>query len=122
MAIFGTIMSAMVQIIFLFILFSTFLQISGAGDFFADFASSIAGRYRGGPARISVFSSALFGTVSGSSVANVAVDGGITIPLMIKTGFTPAFAPAVEATVSTGGQIMPPVMGAGAFIKPLAYA
>lgn len=116
MAIFGVVMSAMVQIIFLFMMFSTFLQMSGAGNFFADLASSVAGRYRGGPAKVSVFSSSLFGTISGSSVANVAVDGGITIPLMVKTGFTPAFAAAVEATASTGGQIMPPVMGAGAFI------
>jgi TRAP transporter 4TM/12TM fusion protein len=116
MAIFGVVMSAMVQIIFLFMMFSTFLQMSGAGDFFADLASSAAGRYRGGPAKVSVFSSSLFGTISGSSVANVAVDGGITIPLMVKTGFKPAFAAAVEATASTGGQIMPPVMGAGAFI------
>jgi TRAP transporter 4TM/12TM fusion protein len=116
MAIFGVVMSAMVQIIFLFMMFSTFLQMSGAGDFFADLASSVAGRYRGGPAKVSVFSSSLFGTISGSSVANVAVDGGITIPLMVKTGFKPAFAAAVEATASTGGQIMPPVMGAGAFI------
>ena len=116
MAIFGVVMSAMVQIIFLFMMFATFLQMSGAGDFFADLASSAAGRYRGGPAKISIFSSSLFGTISGSSVANVAVDGGITIPLMVKTGFKPAFAAAVEATASTGGQIMPPVMGAGAFI------
>ena len=116
MAIFGPVMSAMVQIIFLFMLFSTFIQLSGAGDFFANLASSVAGRYRGGPAKVSVFSSSLFGTISGSSVANVAVDGGITIPLMVKTGFKPEFAAAVEATASTGGQIMPPVMGAGAFI------
>ena len=97
-------------------MFSTFLQLSGAGDFFARLASSVAGRYRGGPAKVSVFSSSLFGMISGSSVANVAVDGGITIPLMMRTGFSPAFAAAVEATASTGGQIMPPVMGAGAFI------
>ena len=116
MAIFGMVMSAMVQIIFLFIIFSTFLQMSGAGDFFTNLAQSIAGQYRGGPAKVSVFSSSLFGMISGSSVANVAVDGGITIPLMIKTGFKPAFAAAMEATASTGGQIMPPVMGAGAFI------
>ena len=116
MAIFGMVMSAMVQIIFLFLIFSTFLQKCGAGNFFADLASSIAGQYRGGPAKVSVFSSSLFGMISGSSVANVAVDGGITIPLMTKTGFRPAFAGAMEATASTGGQIMPPVMGAGAFI------
>ena len=116
MAIFGQVMVAMVEIIFLFMLFSTFLQMTGAGDFFAQFALSLFGRWRGGPAKVSVFSSGLFGMISGSSVANVAVDGGITIPLMIKTGFKPAFAAAVEATASTGGQIMPPVMGAGAFI------
>jgi TRAP transporter 4TM/12TM fusion protein len=116
MAIFGSVMVAMVQIIFLFMLFSTFLQMTGAGDFFVNLANSFFGRWRGGAAKISVFSSSLFGTISGSSVANVAVDGGITIPLMIKTGFRPAFAAAVEATASTGGQIMPPVMGAGAFI------
>ena len=81
MAIFGMVMSAMVQIIFLFLMFSTFLQKCGAGNFFADLASSIAGQYRGGPAKVSVFSSSLFGMISGSSVANVAVDGGITIPL-----------------------------------------
>ncbi|MBI2207046.1 MAG: TRAP transporter fused permease subunit [Candidatus Rokubacteria bacterium] len=116
MAIFGPVMSVMVQIIFLFMLFSAFLQISGAGDFFVNLANAVAGRWRGGPAKVSVFSSSLFGTISGSSVANVAVDGGITIPLMIKTGFRPHFAAAVEATASTGGQIMPPIMGAGAFI------
>jgi TRAP transporter 4TM/12TM fusion protein len=116
MAIFGTVMVAMVHIIFLFMLFSTFLQITGAGDFFVNLANSLFGRWRGGPAKVSVFSSSLFGTISGSSVANVAVDGGVTIPLMMKTGFRPAFAAAVEATASTGGQIMPPVMGAGAFI------
>lgn len=116
MAIFGTVMVAMVQIIFLFMLFSTFLQMTGAGDFFVNLAHSLCGQWRGGAAKVSVFSSSLFGTISGSSVANVAVDGGITIPLMMKTGFPPAFAAAVEATASTGGQIMPPVMGAGAFI------
>ena len=116
MAIFGPVMSVMVQIIFLFMLFSAFLQISGAGGFFVNLSNAIAGRWRGGPAKVSVFSSSLFGTISGSSVANVAVDGGITIPLMMRTGFTPYFSAAVEATASTGGQIMPPVMGAGAFI------
>jgi len=116
MAIFGSVMVAMVQIIFLFMLFSTFLQMTGAGDFFVTLANSLFGRWRGGPAKVSVFSSSLFGTISGSSVANVAVDGGITIPLMMRTGFKPAFAAAVEAAASTGGQIMPPVMGAGAFI------
>jgi TRAP transporter 4TM/12TM fusion protein len=116
MAIFGPVMSVMVQIIFLFMLFSAFLQITGAGDFFVNFANALAGTWRGGAAKVSVISSSLFGTINGNSVANVAVDGGITIPLMIKTGFRPHFAAAVEATASTGGQIMPPIMGAGAFI------
>jgi TRAP-type uncharacterized transport system fused permease subunit len=116
MAIFGPVMSVMVQIIFLFMLFSAFLQISGAGEFFVNLANALAGRWRGGAAKVSVFSSSLFGTISGNSVANVAVDGSITIPLMMKTGFRPQFAAAVEATASAGGQIMPPVMGAAAFI------
>ncbi len=116
MAIFGSVMSVMVQTIFLFMLFSAFLQISGAGEFFVNLANAVAGRWRGGAAKVSVFSSSLFGTISGNSVANVAVDGGITIPLMMKTGFRPQFAAAVEATASAGGQIMPPIMGAGAFI------
>src|SRR4026208_467921 len=79
-------------------------------------ALSIAGGTAGGPGKVSVVSSSLFGTVSGSAVANVMVDGPVTIPLMKRSGFRPSFAAAVEATASTGGQIMPPVMGAGAFV------
>ena len=77
---------------------------------------SITGHYAGGPGKVAVVSSSLFGTVSGSAVANVMVDGPITIPLMKRTGFRPPFAAAVEAVASTGGQIMPPVMGAAAFV------
>jgi TRAP transporter 4TM/12TM fusion protein len=102
--------------IFLFVLFGAFVEASGAGKFFVDFARSIAGGFRGGPAKVSIVSSALIGTSSGSSVANVVVDGVFNIPLMKASGFRPAVAGAVEAMNSTGGQIVPPVMGAGAFL------
>ena len=102
--------------VLLFILFGVFLKQSGAGEFYTDFAYSIAGRTRGGPAKVAVISSALFGTISGSGIANVVTTGSITIPLMKKTGFKGYYAGAVEAVASTGGQIMPPVMGAGAFL------
>lgn len=102
--------------IFLFVLFGAFVEASGAGRFFVDFARVIAGRYRGGPAKVSIVSSALIGTASGSSVANVVVDGVFNIPLMKASGFRSAIAGAVEAMNSTGGQIVPPVMGAGAFL------
>lgn len=102
--------------VLLFILFGVFLKQSGAGEFYTDFAYSIAGRTRGGPAKVAVISSALFGTISGSGIANVVTTGSITIPLMKRTGFKAYYAAAVEAVASTGGQIMPPVMGAGAFL------
>lgn len=102
--------------VFLFALFGAFVEISGTGKFFVDFALSFAGRFRGGPAKVSIISSALFGTASGSSVANVVVDGVFNIPLMKASGFRPTIAGAVEAMTSTGGQITPPVMGAGAFL------
>ncbi|SFR16088.1 TRAP transporter permease [Desulfoscipio geothermicus] len=102
--------------VFIFILFGSFLEVSGCGKFFIDLAYSIAGRFRGGPAKVSVISSAMMGSVSGSAVANVASTGAFTIPLMKRVGYKPAFAGAVEAVASTGGQILPPVMGAGAFI------
>ncbi len=102
--------------VFLFILFGSFLSSSGAGTTFTDLAKSVAGWARGGPAKISVLASSLFGTISGSAVANVMVDGWMTIPLMKNVGYRPQMAGAVEAVASTGGQIMPPVMGAGAFI------
>jgi TRAP transporter 4TM/12TM fusion protein len=102
--------------IFLFILFGAFLETSGAGRFFVDFARSIAGGRRGGPAKVSIVSSAMIGTASGSSVANVVVDGVFNIPLMKASGFKPTIAGAIEAMNSAGGQIVPPVMGAGAFL------
>ncbi len=102
--------------IFLFVLFGAFVDASGAGRFFVDFARCIAGRLRGGPAKVSIVSSALIGTASGSSVANVVVDGVLNIPLMKASGFKGSVAGAIEAMNSTGGQIVPPVMGAGAFL------
>ena len=102
--------------IFLFLVFATFLKASGVGDWMTGIAMGAVGGYAGGPAKAAVVASALQGTVSGSSVANVVSTGSITIPLMKKTGYRPEFAGAVEAAASTGGQIMPPVMGAAAFI------
>ena len=102
--------------IFLFVLFGAFVEASGAGKFFVDFARCAAGRLRGGPAKVSIISSAIIGTASGSSVANVVVDGVFNIPLMKASGFRAATAGAIEAMTSTGGQTMPPVMGAGAFL------
>ena len=115
-AIFGTPISASAHMVFYFVVVGAFLERSGAGKLFVDLAYCVTGRAWGGAAKASVVSSGLFGTVSGSAVANVLVDGIITIPLMKRTGFKPAFAGAVEATASTGGQLAPPVMGAAAFI------
>jgi TRAP transporter 4TM/12TM fusion protein len=106
----------MAHYIFLFVLFGAFVEASGAGKFFVDFARCLAGRLRGGPAKVSIISSALIGTASGSSVANVVVDGVFNIPLMKATGFRGTVAAAIEAMNSSGGQIVPPVMGAGAFL------
>ncbi len=114
--IFGLPIGVSAELVFYFILFGAFLERSGGGELFSDLAYSLTGRVRGGAAKASVVSSALYGTISGSAVANVVVDGMITIPLMKRSGFQPHFAAAVEATASTGGQIMPPVMGAAAFI------
>ncbi len=114
--IFGLPIGVSAELVFYFILFGAFLERSGGGELFSDLAYSVTGRFRGGAAKTSVVSSALYGTISGSAVANVVVDGMITIPLMKRSGFNPAFASAVEAVASTGGQIMPPVMGAAAFI------
>ena len=112
--------------IFLFLVFATFLKASGVGDWMTGLAMGACGGAVGGPAKAAVIASALQGTVSGSSVANVVSTGSITIPLMKKTGYRPEFAGAVEAAASTGGQIMPPVMGAAAFIMTeytgLAYS
>jgi len=114
--IFGLPIGVSAELVFYFILFGAFLERSGGGELFSDLAYSVTGRVRGGAAKASVVSSALYGTISGSAVANVVVDGMFTIPLMKRSGFRPSFAAAVEAVASTGGQIMPPVMGAAAFI------
>lgn len=112
----GTPLSVSATFIFLFLLFGAFLEKSGVGQYFNDLALLIAGRSTGGPAKVAVFSSALQGTISGSSVANVVTSGSFTIPMMKKTGYRPEFAGAVEAAASTGGQLMPPIMGAAAFL------
>ena len=114
--IFGIPLGVSATYVILFIIFGAFLEQSGTGQFFMDFATSLVGGSKGGPGKISCVSSSLFGTISGSAVANVMVDGWLTIPLMKRTGFKHEFAAAVEATASTGGQIMPPVMGAAAFV------
>jgi TRAP transporter 4TM/12TM fusion protein len=113
---YGSTLLVSAQYIFLFILFGKILDLIGAGAFFVDIAFALAGRMRGGPAQAAVFSSMLMGTISGSGVANVVTTGTFTIPLMKKTGYHPAIAGAVEAVASSGGQIMPPVMGAVAFL------
>jgi len=102
--------------IVVFIIFGTFLEMSGAGEVLMDLGRSLAGRFRGGPAKIAVITSAFFGTISGSAAANVYATGTFTIPLMRRTGYSPTFAGAVEAAASTGGQLMPPIMGAAAFL------
>jgi len=113
---FSTAIGASVQYIFLFILFGAFLSKSGMGQFFNDLALALAGHRRGGPAKVAVISSALMGSINGSAVANVVGTGAFTIPLMKKIGYGKNFAGAVEASASIGGQILPPVMGASAFI------
>ena len=113
---FGAPIGASSTFIFLFILFGAFLEKTGVGEFFIDLSNSIAGNRRGGPAKVAVITSALEGTVSGSSVANTVGSGSFTIPMMKRLGYRPEFAAAVEAAASTGGQIMPPVMGAAAFL------
>ena len=114
--IFGTPLSVAGTYVILFIIFGAYLEKSGAGQFFMNFANAIAGGARGGPGKVAVVSSSMFGTISGSAVANVMVDGWLTIPMMKRTGFKPEAAAAIEAVASTGGQIMPPIMGAAAFV------
>jgi TRAP transporter 4TM/12TM fusion protein len=114
--IFGSTLQVSAAYVMVFVVFGAFMEKTGTGQLFMDFALSLTGRQAGGPGKVAVVSSSLFGTISGSAVANVMVDGPITIPLMKRTGFRPAFAAGVEAVASTGGQIMPPVMGAAAFV------
>ena len=112
----GTPLAVSSTFIFLFLLFGSFLIKTGVGEYFNDLSIAIAGRSIGGPAKVAVFSSALQGTISGSSVANVVTSGAFTIPMMKNLGYRKEFAGAVEAASSTGGQLMPPVMGAAAFL------
>ena len=112
----GTPINVCFTYIVLFIIFGAFLERTGIASFFIDFANRVAGWSSGGPAKVAVISSALCGMVSGSSVGNTVTTGSVTIPMMKKTGYKPQFAGAVEASASTGGQIMPPIMGAAAFL------
>ncbi len=114
--IFGIPVAVSATFVIIFILFGGFLDKLGAGEFFINLAIALTGRIRGGPALTSVVASGMMGSISGSSVSNVVTTGTFTIPLMKKIGYSPLFAAAVEAVASTGGQIMPPVMGAGAFV------
>ena len=115
-ALFGTIALISSSYVFMFILFGAFLLRSGAGEFVIDLARAVAGRMVGGPGLVAVMASGLMGTISGSAVANTASTGVITIPLMKRAGFPAKFAAGTEAAASTGGQLMPPIMGAGAFV------
>lgn len=115
-ALFGSIARISSTFVFMFIIFGAFLLKSGAGEFIVDFARAVAGRFIGGPGFVAVLASGLTGTISGSAVANTASTGVITIPMMKRVGFKPEFAAGVEASSSTGGQLMPPIMGAGAFV------
>jgi TRAP transporter 4TM/12TM fusion protein len=114
--IYGIPLGVVATFVFHFVLFGLFISRTGLGQLFMDLAMAITGGTAGGPAKVAVVSSGLFGSISGSSVANTVTTGSFTIPLMKKVGYSPVFAGAVEATASTGGQIMPPVMGAAAFI------
>jgi TRAP transporter 4TM/12TM fusion protein len=114
--VFGQALAVSASFVIVFVVFGSFMEKTGIGQLFMDFAMALTGHTAGGPGKVSVVSSSLFGTISGSAVANVMVDGPISIPLMKRSGFPPHFAAGVEATASTGGQIMPPIMGAAAFV------
>ncbi|MCJ7685112.1 MAG: TRAP transporter permease [Desulfobacteraceae bacterium] len=114
--IFGLPTGVAATFVFIFILFGSFLEKTGAGNFFIDMAYSITGRFSGGPAKTAVVASGFMGSVAGSAIANVVATGSFTIPMMKKIGYKPHVAAAVEAAASTGGQLMPPIMGAGAFL------
>jgi len=114
--VFGVTTDVSSKYIILFIIFGAFLQMSGVGQYFIDVAFRIAGGLRGGPAKVAVVSSGLMGMINGTSAGNVVATGSLTIPLMRKTGYRPMFAAATEATASSGGQLLPPIMGAGAFL------
>ena len=114
--IFGQALQVGVSIVVVFVIFGEVLYVVGGAEFLSDFSLALMGRFRGGQAKIAIVSSSLFGNISGSAVANVVVDGAFTIPMMKKAGYPAPVAAAIEATASTGGQIMPPVMGAAAFL------
>ncbi|MFC6863177.1 TRAP transporter permease [Halomicroarcula sp. GCM10025817] len=114
--VFGIPVTVSVQFIYIFILFGAFLEMSGAGQWFIDLAYAATGTRRGGPAKASILASGFMGTISGSSIANTVTTGAFTIPLMKRSGYRPEFAGGVEASASSGGQILPPVMGAAAFL------
>lgn len=114
--VFGSALGIAATTVFIFVLFGAFLEVTGAGKFFIDLAFSIAGNYRGGPAKAAVIASAGLGSISGSAIANTVTTGSITIPMMKKLGYRSEQAAGIEAAASTGGQIMPPIMGAGAFV------
>jgi len=113
---FGPALAVAALLVFAFVAFGTVLDASGGGDFFFDLANSLVGRQAGGPAKVAVVSSGLYGSISGSPTSDVVTTGSFTIPLMIRTGLTPTYAGAVEATASTGGALLPPVMGTAAFL------
>jgi len=113
---FGFLTGISAEILYIYILFAAVMTATGTGEFLIDFATFAAGWSRGGSAKISVLSSALYGTMSGSTVANVYATGSFTIPLMKRSGYSPKESAAIEAIAGTGGQIMPPIMGAGSFI------
>ena len=115
-AVLGSVMQIIATVVVTFVLFGNVLFKSGGSAFFTDFAMAAMGRFRGGPAKVAILASSLFGTISGSVVANVVTTGVVTIPLMKKGGLRPQLAGAIEAVASTGGQLMPPVMGIAAFI------
>ncbi|WP_276273507.1 TRAP transporter permease [Haloarcula litorea] len=114
--VFGIPVTVSVQFIYIFILFGAFLEMSGAGQWFIDLAYGVTGTRQGGPAKASILASGFMGTISGSSIANTVTTGAFTIPLMKRSGYRPEFAGGVEASASSGGQILPPVMGAAAFL------
>jgi len=114
--IFGLPIGVAATFVFVFVLFGAFLETTGGGNFFIELAYALTGRFSGGPAKTSVVASGFMGSVSGSAVGNVVATGAFTIPMMKKVGYRPHVAGAIEATASTGGQLMPPIMGAGAFL------
>ena len=114
--IFGLPLGVAATFVFVFVLFGAFLETTGGGNFFIDMAHALTGRFSGGPAKTSVVASGFLGSISGSAVGNVAATGAFTIPMMKRVGYRPHVAGAIEAAASTGGQLMPPIMGAGAFL------